>query len=143
MNIDDFKNQVLFCQRFNSQVETITVHQLHTFLNDYYKKLLHLKRDLTISAYSKSVNNNYNFLSSEILQDCIDALLQMNYSHCFSPDNEEITSYLIGNCISALKGIVTSWNKLRLNSQSITFEADQQHKSKILSLKENALNKNL
>ena len=142
MNINDFNAQINFCEWFNGNIEDVTVHQLHTFLDEYYKNLLHFKRDLTIAAYSKSKSDKYGFLSVNLLQNCINALLKMNYKGYYSTENDKITSYLIDNCISALKEIAISFNKLNTNNQGITFNADDDHKQKVLALRDRGLGLN-
>lgn len=139
MNINDFRNQIEFCSSFNQRKDAITVHQLEEFLNNYYKDLLHLKRDLTIAAYSKSNSNKYDFLSISLLQECINSLVGMEYSGIYSQVNCQTIDYIISNCVSALKGIATSYSKLINNRSGITFNSEDEHKSKVLSLKDNAL----
>ncbi|MBR1627624.1 MAG: hypothetical protein IJ681_10850 [Bacteroidales bacterium] len=140
MNVQDFENQIAFCQQFNNNTDDITVHQLHTFLDEYYKNLLHLKRDLTIAAYSKTQSNKYDFLSETLLNNCVKSMLNMQYKGLYSEENEHITSVLIDNCISALKGIAVSFNKLLSNRRGVTFNTNDEHKQKVITLKETALN---
>jgi len=139
MNINDFRYQIDFCSSFNNKKDIITVHQLEEFLNNYYKNLLHLKRDLTIAAYSKSNSEKYDFLSINLLQECINSLVGMDYSKVYSENNCEMIDYTVSNCVSALKGIATSYNKLINNRTGITFDSQEEHSKKVLSLKDNAL----
>lgn len=134
MTKQDFLTQIDYCNRYNK--DKVTVHQLHTFLNEFYDILIHFKREITIAAYSKSRSEKFAFLSTELIIESAKALNNMDYRGAYSKDNENATTYLIGNILSTLKDINTSLNKFHFNANHISFDKSENHSQKVLKLKE-------